>query len=317
MVEFFVTIGICGVLVLLPPILAIWALRQFRTASSPGRWRVALAWAVLADWILLVAFWVLHHASKVGKHYTTTRLADGFLLITLLLLIGAAVRSSCRWKLSFAAVVLLCSWTGTEQLCAFDGEGSSLSVLITMAEDKVVRSPGDSTFVALHKMANYQKRGYYDAAIDVGKAWTTAYPIDGSNDKVFIGIASAYLAKARRDRAHADDYIREALLYRDKALATASDPELGVYSMSTIHDLAVISEYAGDLSAAQRCVQYRNTIKLYDHLITRLTDKRDEITHRFVPDPNDLTVADVDCWADQTHDAMAEVREKQKRSACQ
>ncbi|HEX9024095.1 MAG TPA: hypothetical protein VF799_09670, partial [Geobacteraceae bacterium] len=247
MEEFFVTIGVVGVLVLLPPIFAIWSLRQFRMASTPGKWRVALAWAVLADWILLVAFCVLHQASRIGKHYTTTRLADGFLLITLLLLIGAAVRSSRRWNLSFAAVVLLCSWTGTEQLCAFDGEGSSLSVLITMAEDKVVRSPGDSTFVALHKMANYQKRGYYDAAIDVGEAWTTAYPIDGSNDRVFIGIASAYLEKAHRDRAHAEDNVREALLYRDKALPIASDPKLGTYSMSTLRDLALISEYAGDL----------------------------------------------------------------------
>jgi hypothetical protein len=321
MLEFFLTIGIVGILFLLPPILAILALRQFKTADRPVRWRVALVWAVLSDWILLVAFCVLHERSKVGWRYTT-RLADGFLLLTLLLLIGAAVNCNGRWKLSFAIAVLLCSWTLVEQLCAFGGKGSSLSVLITMAADKVALPSGaglppwDSTYGVLHKMESYQEHGYYDAAINAGEAWTSKNPSGLANEAVLIGIASVYLRKARHDQKHAEAEIREALRYRDEALKAASDPELG-YSMSALRDLALISEYAGDLSSEQRCIQYGNAIKLYEHLLAQLTDKKDEISRRFVPDNKDLTVADVDCLADETHDAMAQIREKQQRFACQ
>jgi hypothetical protein len=269
--------AILAIVFLFPPILAVWVLLDFRTLTTPVRWRATLACAILADWALLIAFHVLSQSSGFGKHYTSTRLADVFLLSSLLLLIWSVVSSVSRWKLSFAALLLLCFWVWTEQLCALRDDGSSLSVLITLASDKIDRSPRSSNYGVygvLKKMANYRKRGYYDAAVDAGKAWTGAYPNDGMNDMVFIAVASSYLEKAQRDRARAEDYVHEALLYRDKALPIASDPAQEGYS--TLRDLALISEYAGDLSPEQRCVQFGNTVKLYEHLIVRLKDKQEK-----------------------------------------
>jgi len=62
------------------------------------------------------------------------------------------------------------------------------------------------------------------------------------------------------DRAHIDEYLKQAAFYRDKALQ--SDPD-SVYSLQRS---SAISESIGDLSPVQRCAQYGNSIKLLNRL---------------------------------------------------
>jgi hypothetical protein len=312
--EIAIAIGIVAA-VLLPAVLAVHALRQYKRASSNARWRVALPAAVLADWVLLIAFWALAQPPSFAKHYITTRLADGFLVLSLALLISAVlfVRS---WKLSVASALLFCTWLWTEQSFAFRDDGSTLSVLITNVADKMGYRRESNIFRVLRKMANYDKRGYYDAGIKTGRIWTEANTANGSNDRVFIGIASLFLKKAQSDRKLADVYVNEALSFRDKALPIASDANLGVYSMSTLRDLALISESAGDLSPKQRCVQYRNSVKLLDILVARLRDKQDEIARRFAHVEDDMSVDDVKCLTDEAESTIARMRDKQQSSGC-
>ncbi len=164
-------------------------------------------------------------------------------------------------------------------------------------------------------MANYERRGHYDAAIRVGTRWTEHHRTDAFfSDKVFISVASMYLQKARFDRSHSDDYVKQALLYRDKALPIASDPTLENYD--TLRDLGLISEYAGDLSTEQRCVQFGNAVKLYEHLTLRLKDKQLENSRRFAPVKDDISASDVDCWISNTQGELERMRDKQHSSGC-
>ncbi|HYG98049.1 MAG TPA: hypothetical protein VD837_02885 [Terriglobales bacterium] len=175
--------------------------------------------------------------------------------------------------------------------------------------------PGPNSFAVLHKMSNYEKRGRNDAAINLGKRWTEAQPGDGFNDNIFIGIAWLFLKKAQHDSPQADDYVHQALLYRDRALDVASDTS-GIYSIEALRDLAFISTVAGDLSPKRRCRQYENAIKLLERRAAMLKEKQEEISRRFVPDKNDFTLEDVKCLSDENQAAIAQVRERQQSYAC-
>ena len=87
---------------------------------------------------------------------------------------------------------------------------------------------GDSTtFDAIGRMSKCEKQGRLDDAIQAGISWTQQHPNDGSNDLVFKRIATVFLGKAQRDGRHAEGYVKEALVYRDKALPLDSDPSRG------------------------------------------------------------------------------------------
>lgn len=232
-----------------------------------------------------------------------------------LLLVWSCVTSVGSWKLFAATLVLLSFWGWIEQRQALVGDSSYLSVLISRVADKIGFPPGPDAFTVLHKMRNYQKRGRYDAAIEVGKAYTEAYPRDGFNDRVFVGVAWMYLDKAGHDSARADGYVNAALLYRDKVLL-ATDTTSPSSSIWTLPDLALISKAAGDISPKQRCVQYGNAIKLLERRADLLRDKQEEIARRFVPVKDDLSVEDCKCMSDETQTAIEEVRELQTRYAC-
>jgi hypothetical protein len=310
LLELLIPIVALIVVLLLPAILALMAFRQFRRMSRDVGWRrVALLTAILANWLLLILFL----AGGFGTRHLSTRLADILLVSALLLAIGSAAPSVGKWKLVTATFLLLSFWIWTEQHLASRDNGSMLSVLITSIADRI-GFPDTDPFSVLHKMANYEKRGHYDAAIRAGKAWTEKHPNSGFSDNVFIAMASLCLQKAQRDRAHSDDYVKQALLYRDKALPMASDPALEGYS--SLRDLALISEYAGDLSPEQRCVQFGNAVKLYENLIVRLKDKQDEISRRFVLEKNDISSSDVDCWRTNTQEEIERMRTKQHSSGC-
>jgi len=318
-------IGMAVGVLLLPPILAVVTLYQSGNRSEtphtkPAR-PVLLAAAILINWVLLIVFWVSSQAGVFVRRFVSTRLADVFLLFSLLLLVTslAASVSVGRWKLCAAAVLLLCFWVGTEQFSALRDNGSMLSVLITRVADKIGFPPGSSAYDTLHKMANYEKRGMYGAAINAGNAWITEHPIDGTNDRVFLAIASIFLQKAKQDSSHADQYVDQALVYRDKAIPIASDTTLGWYSMTTLRDMSLISESAGELSSKQRCVQYRNGVKLLERVLDQLETKRVEISRR-TPNTEDqfgVSRDTVEQLSEQTKAGIARLRAKQQNAACE
>ena len=156
-------------------------------------------------------------------------------------------------------------------------DNSVLSILIR----RVGWAPDSTAAAVLHRMSKYEKRGRYDDAIEAGIAWTEKNPDAGSSGWVYTDLSALYLEKAGKDSEHAEKDVQQALLYRDKAIQLDSD---GLYSSQ----LAAISESAGDLSAAQRCVQYRNAIKIWDRMAVVLGEEKDRAARQFKPHPDDV-----------------------------
>jgi hypothetical protein len=75
---------------------------------------VAVAAAVLANWVLFIAFAVTGQIGGFGSHYMTTRLANVFLLASLLVLIAAIFAYVGRWQLSLASMLVFALWVGSE-----------------------------------------------------------------------------------------------------------------------------------------------------------------------------------------------------------
>lgn len=179
-------------------------------------------------------------------------------------------------------------------------------------------APDQNTSELLKTMQVYASRERYDLAIAAGENWTTGHPLDGSNDQVFLAISSTYLERARRDKQSPDAYLSQAILYRDKAAPTASDRALGWYSIGTLHDMALVSEAAGDLSEKQRCVQYRNALKLHRHIVERLNEKRDEISRRTpAEDQFGVSLGEADRRIRQTLEATKRLKAKVQSGTCE
>lgn len=220
-----------------------------------------------------------------------------------LILIGALILT-----LGVAACVVL----------SLRNDDSILSIVVRDVMRKMPWAPDSTTFDVLGRMAKYEKRGRYDDAINAGIAWTEKHPENGSNDWIFRHIALLCLEKARKDSGHADEYIRRAMLYRDKALPFESD------SISSLRDVALFSEAGGDLSASQRCVHYRNAIKLLEHLGDVLRERRAVAPKEeaFVAPRQGtsaeyvLTVEDINALLERTNGTMTRVKEKLQKSGC-
>jgi tetratricopeptide (TPR) repeat protein len=159
----------------------------------------------------------------------------------------------------------------------------------------------------LRTMSKYQKKGRYDDAIEAGIVWAEKHP-DRSNGWVYMEVSALYLEKAAKDSEHAEEDVKQALLYRDKALQL--DPD-GLYSLQ----LAIISESAGDLSAAQRCVEYRNAIKIMDRMAVSLSEEKDRVARYFKPRPNE--VEQIKGNSDRVDAIVNRLRGKLQHSACQ
>lgn len=294
-------------------ILAILALRQSKRLQG-NRWaRIVLPVAVALDWVLLIVFGITRFSS-FGRHHNITLVADVLLVLTLLLLIAVARFSASKWKLSIATFILLAFWFWTEQTVSSRNEGSMLSVSISMVRDRIGCPQGDWGEEVLHKMAVYAKRGHRDAAIHAGKIWTEAHPKGRFNERIFTSIGWLYLFKAQNDSRHADEYVRQAMQYRDRAYDT--DNEWRKYDISAFASLAALTESAGDLSEKERCVQYGNAIKLLNLRTLMLKEKQDEISGRVVPVENGFTVEQVKCLSDETQAEIAQVKEKQQKYGC-
>lgn len=176
----------------------------------------------------------------------------------------------------------------------------------------------ETTVDVLRTMHVYVGRERYDLAVAAGDNWTAEHPIDGSNDRVFLAISSTYLERARRDKQNADAYVSQAILYRDKAIPIASDRALGWYSIGTLRDMASVSEAAGDLSEKQRCIQYRNALKLYKYIVERLNDIRDEISRRTPPeDQFGVSLNEADQRIHQALGTTKRLEEKLQNGSCE
>jgi hypothetical protein len=115
-----IRLSIAVLWILSPPVFIVLALRQWKrvtkqkTSGFRAVWPAAIAVAVLANWILFVAFVAAGQIGGFGTHYITTRLADWFLLISLLLFVGSIAANVARGKLSLASLLVLALWAGSE-----------------------------------------------------------------------------------------------------------------------------------------------------------------------------------------------------------
>ena len=155
---------------------------------------------------------------------------------------------------------------------------STLSVLTSDVKERMCWSADSSAVCELKAMAKYEKKGRYDEAISTGIAWADKHPNGFTSLWVYEDISELNLRRAKMDSGRAEEYLKQAVFYRDKAVPSASD------SPYSLQRLAAISEAVGDLSTNQRCVQYRNSIKLLDRMKLLANEKSDRLARQFKPD---------------------------------
>lgn len=189
-------------------------------------------------------------------------------------------------------------------------DGSVLGILVREVPSYVGWASDSTAADVLRRMRKYEKKSRYDDAIKAGIAWTQKYPDAGySNGWIYTDVSALYLKKAAKDGDEAEEDVKQAVLYRDKALPFSTD------SLYSLQRLATISEYAGDLSPTQRCVQHRNTMKLLDRVNILLTEEKDRVARQFKPDPADCE--QMKCVSDQFDISVNRVRGKLQHSACE
>jgi len=191
-------------------------------------------------------------------------------------------------------------------------DSSVLGILVRKAPTYVGWASDSTAADVLRRMSKYEKKGRYDDAIKSGIAWTQKYPDAGSNGwngRIYTDVSALYLKKASQDDEHVEEDVTQALLYRDKALPFSTD------TMYWLQQLAAISEHAGDLSPTQRCVQYRNAMKLLDRVNILLAAEKDRVARQFKPNPADCE--QMKCVSEQVDTSISSVRGKLQHSACE
>jgi hypothetical protein len=189
-------------------------------------------------------------------------------------------------------------------------DGSVLGILVREVPSYVGWASNSTAADVLRRMRKYEKKSRYDDAIKAGIAWTQKYPDAGySNGWIYTDVSALYLKKAAKDGDEAEEDVKQAVVYRDKALPFSTD------SLYSLLRLATISESAGDLSPTQRCVQYRNTMKLLDRVNILLTEEKDRVARQFKPDPADCE--QMKCVSDQFDTSVNRVRGKLEQSGCE
>jgi hypothetical protein len=189
-------------------------------------------------------------------------------------------------------------------------DGSVLGILVREVPSYVGWASNSTAADVLRRMRKYEKKSRYDDAIKAGIAWTQEYPDAGySNGWIYTDVSALYLKKAAKDGDEAEEDVKQAVVCRDKALPFSTD------SLYSLLRLATISESAGDLSPTQRCVQYRNTMKLLDRVNILLTEEKDRVARQFKPDPADCE--QMKCVSDRFDTSVNRVRGKLEQSGCE
>jgi hypothetical protein len=188
-------------------------------------------------------------------------------------------------------------------------EDSSLSLLTSSVRERMCWSADSNAFCVLKAMAKYEKKGRYDEAISTGVAWANKYPDGLTSNWIYEDISVLYLKSAKTDSGHAEEYLKQAVFYRDKALPSASE------SPYALQRLVAISESAGDLSTTQRCVQYRNSIKLLGRMNLLANEDKDRLTRQFKPDL--VERKNVECLLEWIDAGLKRVSGKLSTAGCQ
>jgi len=115
-----IRMGIATIWLLSPPFLAVVALRSWKRGERPvgwkATWALVTAVAVLANWLLFTTFIFAGQIGGFGSHYMTTRLADTFLVLSLVVLAASFLAYVGRWELSLASFLMLALWVGSEMV---------------------------------------------------------------------------------------------------------------------------------------------------------------------------------------------------------
>jgi hypothetical protein len=161
----------------------------------------------------------------------------------------------------------------------------------------------------LKTMARYEEKERYDDAIRIGMTLAEKHPDSVESALIYEDISGLYLRRATADSGRAEEYLKRAITYRDKALPSTSDSPYG------LRPLANLSESIGDLSATQRCIQYGNSIKLLDRMRLLTDEQKKSLARQFKPDLAERQkVEDLLRWID---DAAERVDNKLRTSGCQ
>jgi hypothetical protein len=159
------------------------------------------------------------------------------------------------------------------------------------------------------RMEKYRKKGRYDKAISAGEVWAKKNPDSSASGWIYRYLSALYLDRSKSDREHSEQFLLQSALYRDRALKFSSG------GAGELQPLESISECVGDLSVAQRCVQYRNSIKILDRMSALLNEDKDRLARQFKPDAEEHK--QVQCLSDWTDATAARVRKKLETSGCE
>jgi hypothetical protein len=222
-------------------------------------------------------------------------------------------------RLLFISALVLTVVVAVWAVSSLRDDDSSLSVFVRNAGKRMGWSADTTTYDVILRMSGYINQGRYDDAVRVGNAWTARNPNSESNVELYRLISQLYLERAKADSGHADDYVRQAMLYRDKMLPFESN---NIYGLRYLESL---SEAGGDLSESQRCVQYRNAMKLLEHLTNMLREQRTvapkekafAVPRKGTAAEYVLTVEDIDAMMERARRAVAQVQEKLQKSGCE
>jgi hypothetical protein len=183
--------------------------------------------------------------------------------------------TSKRWVLVGGAVVIVfVIWT----VVSLHDDDSTVSVVVRAVRQRMCWPADSSTFCVLRAMEKAEKKDRFDDAIKTGTAWAEKYPQTPANEWVYRDLSVLYLKKASIERQRTEEYVSRAIFYRDKALSLTSD------SPYALQPFVAISEAAGDLSTAQRCLHYGNSLKLLTRMQVLANDEKDRLSRQFRPD---------------------------------
>lgn len=160
---------------------------------------------------------------------------------------------------------------------SFRNDDSTLSVVARYVRQETCWPLDSSAACVFKTMAKYEKNGRYDDAINAAVRLAAKHPDSFTSGLLYEDISRLYLRKSRTDSGRAEEYLTQAVSYRDKALPFASD------SPYFLQQLVVLSESIGDLSTSQRCIQYRNSIKLLARMRLLANEDQDRLTRQFKP----------------------------------
>jgi hypothetical protein len=209
-----------------------------------------------------------------------------------------------RWAVAATVLLGIAIWA----VVSIRNDDSTLSVVVRAVKERMCWPADSSTFCVLRAMEKYEKKGQYYDAIKTGKAWAEKYPDTSANEWIYRYISVLYLKTASNDKEHSEESVKQAILYRDKALSSVSD------SAFALQPFEVISESAGDLSTSQRCLQYGNSLKLLTRMQTLANDEKGRLSRQFRPDLKERK--DMECLSDWIDAALKRVSSKWSASGC-